>query len=50
VEIVPIFAVYVLILAWAIEVVRRLGQHTKLLTRIADDIAALRAESRSDEG
>jgi hypothetical protein len=39
------FVPYVLVLAWAIEVVRRLGDHTKLLERIAADIAVLRAQS-----
>ena len=30
------------------EIVRRLGDHTKLLRRMTDDIAAIRAESQSN--
>jgi hypothetical protein len=33
---------YAAVVGWAIEVLRRLGDHTKILTRIADELRELR--------
>ena len=41
---------WALVLGWAIELIRRLGDHTKVLRTIADDVASIRRSMESGSG